>query len=295
MNWRLAAPEVAYIVNDAEAKVFVVGEEFVPVLDAIEGDLTTVKKIVIVGCASSPRVVRGLDRLVTTPTDPGLQAGRRRRRASSSTRRAPPGLPKGVMLTNDNLFAADATGSAGGWLFTPDSVNLVAMPLFHIGGGGWACVGLYRGLRRRASCARSIRPRSCKIIEERKVTHAFLVPAVLQFMLHAARRRRAPTSPRCEMIVYGASPISATGARGLASRTFGCDFIQAYGLTETTGAVVALLPEDHDPDGPERAPAALARASRSTASSCAIVDAGNRRRCRRSARSARSGCARRRT
>ena len=53
VNWRLAAPEVAYIVNDAQAKVLIVGEEFVPVLDAIEGDLTTVKKIVIVG--SHPR------------------------------------------------------------------------------------------------------------------------------------------------------------------------------------------------------------------------------------------------
>ena len=33
-------------------------------------------------------------------------------------------------------------------------------------------------------------------------------------------------------------------------KTFGCKFIQAYGMTETTGAVVALMPEDHDPDGP---------------------------------------------
>src|SRR5688572_348152 len=41
VNWRLAPPEVAYIVNDAQAKVFVVGEDFVPVLDAIQSELTT--------------------------------------------------------------------------------------------------------------------------------------------------------------------------------------------------------------------------------------------------------------
>ena len=35
VNWRLAPPEVEFIVNDAEAKVFVVGPDFVPVLDAI--------------------------------------------------------------------------------------------------------------------------------------------------------------------------------------------------------------------------------------------------------------------
>src|SRR5919108_66908 len=39
VNYRLAPDEVAYIVNDARAKVFVVGPEFVPVLDAIAGKL----------------------------------------------------------------------------------------------------------------------------------------------------------------------------------------------------------------------------------------------------------------
>src|SRR3954452_19765264 len=48
VNWRLGAPEVEYIVNDAEAKVFVVGQDFLPILDAIAPNLTTVKKIVVI-------------------------------------------------------------------------------------------------------------------------------------------------------------------------------------------------------------------------------------------------------
>jgi long-chain acyl-CoA synthetase len=51
------------------------------------------------------------------------------------------------------------------------------------------------------------------------------------------------------VIVYGASPISVEVLSG-SIKTFGCKFIQAYGMTETTGAVVALMPEDHDPTGP---------------------------------------------
>src|SRR5690606_25364588 len=35
-----------------------------------------------------------------------------------------------------------------------------------------------------------------------------------------------------------------------AMKTFGCDFIQVYGLTETSGAITAMPPEDHDPSGP---------------------------------------------
>jgi acyl-CoA synthetase (AMP-forming)/AMP-acid ligase II len=54
-----------------------------------------------------------------------------------------------------------------------------------------------------------------------------------------------------QMLVYGASPISEDVLTG-SIKAFGCKFAQAYGLTETTGAIVTLLPEDHDPDGPNK-------------------------------------------
>src|SRR3954453_12530091 len=49
VNWRLAPPEMAYIINDAEAKVLFVGAEFVAHLDKFESELKTVRKIVIIG------------------------------------------------------------------------------------------------------------------------------------------------------------------------------------------------------------------------------------------------------
>ena len=45
VNWRLAAPEVAYIVNDAAARVFVVGPDFVPVLDAMRHEATFINAV----------------------------------------------------------------------------------------------------------------------------------------------------------------------------------------------------------------------------------------------------------
>jgi acyl-CoA synthetase (AMP-forming)/AMP-acid ligase II len=50
-------------------------------------------------------------------------------------------------------------------------------------------------------------------------------------------------------IVYGASPISEEVLVRSIER-FGCGFVQAYGLTETTGGIVALADRDHDPGGP---------------------------------------------
>jgi acyl-coenzyme A synthetase/AMP-(fatty) acid ligase len=55
------------------------------------------------------------------------------------------GRPKGVMLTNDNFFSLLPLAKEM-WELSPDAVNLIAMPLFHIGGGGWAVAGHVRRL-----------------------------------------------------------------------------------------------------------------------------------------------------
>ena len=50
------------------------------------------------------------------------------------------------MLSNDNFFALLPVAT-GMWELGPESVNLVAMPLFHIGGGGWAVAGMCEGAK----------------------------------------------------------------------------------------------------------------------------------------------------
>jgi long-chain acyl-CoA synthetase len=243
VNWRLAPPEVAYIVNDADAKVLVVGEEFAPVLDAIADQLETVTKVVVIG--SHPRF-ESYDAWVDrqSVTDPGAQSTAddvSLQLYSSGTT----GRPKGVMLTNGNLFTA-LPNAQEGWRFHPDAVSLVAMPLFHIGGGGWALASMYQGgtvvLHREVDPAAIVRD-----IPEHRITHAFIVPAVIQFMQLVPGASDGDYSS-LELVLYGASPISEqvlVGAMG----TFGEVFMQAYGLTETTGQVVSMAPGDHDPGG----------------------------------------------
>ena len=82
----------------------------------------------------------------------------------------------------------------------------------------------------------------------RGVTHAFVVPAVLQFLLMVPGAADADYSA-LQVVVYGASPISEEVLAG-SIKLLGCKFWQAYGLTETTGAIVNLPPADHDLAGP---------------------------------------------
>jgi len=246
VNWRLAPPEIVYIVNDAKAKVLVVGQEYAGVLDQIADQLTEVKKVVVVGGHDSYESYEDwCDRQSTD--DPGISSAADDvclQLYSSGTT----GLPKGVMLTNSNLFGLMPQAEEI-WFFRPEAVNLVAMPLFHIGGGGWALVGLYHGAP--MVLVRELDPAALvKTMAEEQVTHAFLVPALIQFMLMVPGVADADFS-RLEMILYGASPISEK-VLGEAIRTFKCKFVQAYGLTETTGAIVSLPAEDHEPDGPRQ-------------------------------------------
>jgi long-chain acyl-CoA synthetase len=85
-----------------------------------------------------------------------------------------------------------------------------------------------------------------EVIGREGVTHALFVPAVLQFLLANPALASTDVST-LELIAYGASPITEKVLRNSID-AFGCKFVQMYGLTETTGSVVQLDPQDHDPD-----------------------------------------------
>jgi long-chain acyl-CoA synthetase len=241
VNWRLAPPEMAAIVRDAGAEVLIVGRDFFGHIEQVEADLPGVKAIIAIG--EHDRWVGYDGWMAAQPTDdPGVRSAGGdvafQLYTSGTT-----GLPKGVMLTNDNFFRG-VIGITEQWRLTDDSVNLAMMPLFHIAGAGWSMVGLDKG------CAtvvlRDIDPPAVlAAIEQHRVTNAFMVPAVIQFLLATPGVESVDFSS-LRALAYGASPITDDVlVRGL--ETFGCEFIQLYGLTETTGAITQLDGADHDP------------------------------------------------
>jgi acyl-CoA synthetase (AMP-forming)/AMP-acid ligase II len=237
VNFRLAPDEIRYIINDSQAKVVFVGTEFLPVLAKIRDDLPTVRRVIVVG--GDEDEYEGLladveplrDATPAPDNPPFLQLY-----TSGTT-----GFPKGAMLTNTSL-TGHAVASAGITDMGPESVAMVAMPLFHVGGSAYALVALFNGAR--IVVVRDIDPVSMvDDLVEQRITHAFLVPAVFGFLLQVPGVAERDFS-HIVSLIYGASPMPLPLLRR-SMATFKVDFNQVYGMTEASGAVTLLDADDH--------------------------------------------------
>jgi acyl-CoA synthetase (AMP-forming)/AMP-acid ligase II len=250
VNWRLAPSEMAAIIDDSQAPILVVHTEFLSFLADMPGALPHVRRIVVIGdtegsSCSDPRSVpfarwiEGAER-----HDPG-HVGTDEEISMQLYTSGTTGLPKGVMLTNGNLSTAIAAAN-NTFNISDDTVSLVAMPLFHIGGSGWALSAMSRGGR--SIILRDVDPDLLlRLIASEHITEMFLVPAVLMLLLATPSLATTDFSS-VRLIFYGASPISED-VLVKCMAAFGCGFCQVYGMTETTGAITALPFEDHDPEG----------------------------------------------
>src|ERR1700733_894149 len=209
VNWRLAGPEIAFIVEDCKAPVLFVGPEFITQVRNIRTQLPSVRTIVTTeggapewqDFAAWRDAQSGDDpKVAITPKDIAIQLY-----TSGTT-----GKPKGAMLSHANfLNLVRAGGDARPARDTPhdDDVSLVAMPVFHIGGSGWGTLGVYHGAT--GVIAREFDPtKVLDFFEQSGITKLFMVPAAMQFVVRQPRARQVDFS-KLKYMLYGASPIPA--------------------------------------------------------------------------------------
>jgi acyl-CoA synthetase (AMP-forming)/AMP-acid ligase II len=248
VNFRLAGDEVDYAVNDAGAKVLLVGTELMPLVDKIRDRLTSVEHIVEVtvdGGAGDPYEAL-LAAATPTGRQPEVEPGDVCLVMYSS---GTTGRPKGVMLTQRNMVK-HTINAHDGWCFDPGDKNLVAMPLFHVGGSSYVLFGIHDGVP--SVMTRDPDGPSLAGAIMQGANRTFLVPAVLAQVLQSG-----PDAVKLfgalKTYTYGAAPMPLPLLRAAMEAWPDTDFLQVYGLTEVSGVLTHLLPDAHrDAAHPER-------------------------------------------
>jgi acyl-CoA synthetase (AMP-forming)/AMP-acid ligase II len=225
LNWRLTPSEVKAIVDDVKPVLVVTGAEFKN--HGVATGVNTLNFDELPRGGGHPR--RDSDGAVSTQF------------CTSGTT----GLPKGAMLTGANVLNTGLCLALEMPEMREGGRSLVCMPMFHIGGTGWAAWSMQEGMT--LVFIREIVPEQLlDIIVKQKIETALLVPSVMLFLTELPQVRNADFSA-LKHIVYGTAPISPDLLHRCID-IFKCRFCQIYGLTETSGPFACLPFEHHVAD-----------------------------------------------
>jgi len=247
INFRLSRDEVAYIVEHCGAKVLLVDPE----IDAALADVSAEHRFVL-GKASDDALLRmGVE---PEPWEADEDATATINYTSGTTAR-----PKGVQITHRNIWTNAVTFALHAGVSDRD-VYLHTLPMFHCNGWGMpfamAGLGVPQVVIRKIDGAEILRR-----VEQYGVTVMCCAPAVVQSVLDAAGDwdGEIPGRGTTRVICAGAPPPSRVIQR--ISEELGWEFMQIYGLTETSPLLTVNRQRAEEDDlPPEERAKRLARA-----------------------------------
>jgi acyl-CoA synthetase (AMP-forming)/AMP-acid ligase II len=220
INFRLAAAEVAYIVEHCGASLLLVDPE----LDASLADVRCARRMVL-GAESDAQLYRF--GIAPAPWTPDENATGTINNTSGTTAR-----PKGVEITHRSLWL-NATVFALHVAMTDRDVYLHTLPMFHC--NGWGMPFALTGLGAKQVVLRKVDGAEIlRRVDAHGVTLMCGAPAVWNAVLDVARQWHGPIpgKGRVRVVCAGAPPPTRTIERIEAE--LGWEFIQIYGLTETS-------------------------------------------------------------
>jgi fatty-acyl-CoA synthase len=240
VNIRLSPEQIVYTINHAEDDVLLVNSDFLPVLESINDELTTVKKIVVMSdMPTAPDSMlelageyedllsQGIDNFKFPDFDENTKA-------TTFYTTGTTGNPKGVYFSHRQLVLhtlgiLTALGSyKSNASFDSSDVYMPLTPMFHVHAWGLPYAATLIGAKQ-VYPGRYEPETILKLVQQEKVTFSHCVPTILHMLLNSPSARQADLS-NWTLIIGGSALSRALCKRALEK---GINVFTGYGMSET--------------------------------------------------------------
>ena len=220
INYRLSPKDFTYILNDSLAKMLIIQSEFYNPADRDKYDVPLIK-VVAAGRIEEKKGVKNKEPEVFIEDTDIAQIYY----TSGTT-----GRPKGVILTHDNNFE-HAYASVSEFSLTLDDIWLHVSPMFHLA-DAWAVWAMTLSAATHVIIPK-FEPKSVlQHIQDHQVTLSNFIPTMLNILVNSPGIQEHDFSS-LRLILSGGAPIARDVVKKV-MKTFGCDYMQTYGMTETS-------------------------------------------------------------
>jgi acyl-CoA synthetase (AMP-forming)/AMP-acid ligase II len=250
VNFRLAGPEIQWILGDTRPRVLIFEAQYAVMINAMREALGFVSSFVCIGAGSDrcPEWARDYEAFLASGSVEGAPfEAEPDDIAHIIYTSGTTGRPKGVMRSHRNELAV-ANCVCVVMDVRPGGRMLEVMPMFHAGAQSSMLAQMWRGGE--IHIHRAFDPAAVlRAVEAERITHLHLVPLMVQAIVDEPEFDRFDVSS-VETIFYAAAPMPVPVLQRALSR-FGPVFVNGWGQTEGTGT--ALPKRLHSTEGPDAA------------------------------------------
>jgi acyl-CoA synthetase (AMP-forming)/AMP-acid ligase II len=227
LNYRLAREQLHELLGELENSLIIADDAYLPLLHEHDAEVMSTDDFLAAAAAAAPSDAAFVDDDATAVL----------LFTSGTTAK-----PKAVVLRHENLtsyiFSTVEFGSAG-----EDEAALVAVPPYHVAAVGSALSNIYSG-RRVVYLPDFDAEGWLQTVREEGITSAMVVPTMLARVVDLIGDGDGG-APALKLISYGGARMPRPVLEHALRAFPGTDFVNAYGLTETSSTIALLGPDDH--------------------------------------------------
>jgi len=243
INFRLVGPEISYIVNNSDAKAFIVHDEFAPEVDRVKTELTNIAATDYFVVGKNMAGYREYEELISagSAAEPDVKV------ASQDTwiliyTSGTTGKPKGVIRSHESHVAFYLINAVD-FGFNEHDFCMNVMPLCHINSTFFTFTFLYIGASVYIHPAQSFKPEEIlDIVEKEKITFISLIPTHYNLILNAPEEALKKDVSSITKLLCSSAPVRKSMKECIMGYFKGVELYEGYGSTEA-GIVTVLKPE----------------------------------------------------